>query len=97
MIKGTERGLLVTRLVNVHVIDFDSLLSTGTTSDGLWLIEQGQVTKAVKNFRFRDSPLFAFNNLEAIGTPVDVLMDTPTMVPPVKVRDFSMTSLNDAV
>ncbi len=97
MVKSTERGLLVTRLVNVRVVDYSSLLCTGTTSDGLWLIERGQVTKAVKNFRFRESPLFAFNSIDVLGAPVRVIEGMPTVVPPVRVRDFSMTSLADAV
>jgi predicted Zn-dependent protease len=97
MIKGTERGLLVTRLVNVRVVDGVSLLCSGNTSDGLWLIERGEVTRAVKNFRFRESPLFALNNLDSMGTPERVHMIMPTIVPPLKIKDFSMTSLADAV
>jgi predicted Zn-dependent protease len=97
MIASTERGLLVTRLTNVRLVDYDSLLCTGTTSDGLWLIERGEITHPVKNFRFRESPLFAFNSLDALGVPVRALGWMPTIVPPAKVRDFSMTSLADAV
>jgi len=97
MIKTTERGLLITRLVNVRTVDYPSLLQTGTTSDGVWLIERGEITKAVKNFRFRDSPLFAFNNVDVMGPPVRVFQSMPTMAPAVRVRDFSLTSLADAV
>ena len=97
MIKTTERGLLITRFVNGRGIDFNTLLVTGTTSDGIWLIERGEITKAVKNFRFRDSPLFAFNNLDVLGPPVRVLDDMPAIVPAARVRDFSLTSLADAV
>jgi predicted Zn-dependent protease len=97
MIKTTERGLLITRLVNVRTVDYPSLLQTGTTSDGVWLIERGAITKAVKNFRFRDSPLFAFNNVDVMGPPVRVFQSRPTIVPAVRVRDFSLTSLADAV
>lgn len=97
MIARTERGLLVTRLTNVRLVDYDSLLCTGTTSDGVWLIERGEITHPVKNFRFRESPLFVFNRLEALGTPVRTLQYMPAIVPPAMVRDFSMTSLADAV
>lgn len=97
MIARTERGLLVTRLTNVRLVDQNSLLCTGTTSDGVWLIERGEITRPVKNFRFRESPLFAFNSLEALGEPVRVLQWMPTIVPPALVHDFSMTSLADAV
>lgn len=97
MIATTERGLLVTRFTNVRTVDYDSLLLTGTTSDGLWLIERGEITHAVKNFRFRESPLFVFNRLQALGTPVRTLQDMPAIAPAAKVGDFSMTSLADAV
>ena len=97
MIASTDRGLLVTRLVNVRLVDYNSLLCTGTTADGVWLIERGEITHPVKNFRFRESPLFAFNNLESLGPPVRVLKPYPTIVPMAKVLDFSMTSLADAV
>ena len=97
MIARTERGLLVTRLVNVRLVDLNSLLCTGTTADGLWLIERGEITRPVKNFRFRESPLYAFNSLEALGEPVRVLQPMPVIVPPALVHDFSMTSLADAV
>ncbi|HEU4641157.1 MAG TPA: metallopeptidase TldD-related protein [Gemmatimonadaceae bacterium] len=97
MIASTDRGLLVTRLANVRLVDLNSLLCTGTTSDGVWLIEHGKITHPVKNFRFRESPLYAFNNLESLGAPVRALMWQPTIVPMAKVHDFSMTSLADAV
>lgn len=105
MIRTTRRGLLVTRLSNLRQLDDVSLLATGLTRDGLWLIENGKITKAVKNFRFTESPLFALNNIEQLGEPVPVFRPTrnesgqltPAIVPPLKVRDFSFTSLVDAV
>jgi predicted Zn-dependent protease len=110
MIQSTARGLLVTRFSNVHVLDERSLLATGLTRDGLWLIEHGKITKAVKNFRFTESPLFVLNNLEQLGEPVPVFRPvqlfllgrigrgvTPAIVPPVKARDFSFTSTIDAI
>jgi predicted Zn-dependent protease len=97
MVADTERGLLITRFSNVRPIVSESLLCSGITSDGVWLIERGKITKAVKNFRFRESPLFAFNNLVSLGVPERVLADMPAICPPAKVRDFSLTSLADAV
>lgn len=105
MIRTTQRGLLVTRFSNVRVLDKQSYLCTGLTRDGLWLIENGQLTKAVKNFRFTESPLFALNSLEQLGEPVPVFRPTkqeggqltPAVVPPLKVRDFSFTAMVDAV
>lgn len=106
MIASTRRGLLVTRFSNIRKLDDVSLLCTGLTRDGLWLIENGQITKAVKNFRFTESPLFVLNNVEQLGEPVPVFRPVlhpflggpmPAMVPALKVRDFSFTSLVDAV
>jgi predicted Zn-dependent protease len=98
MIVTTKRGLLVTRFSEVRVIDRPSLLSTGYTRDGLWLIEHGKISKAVYNFKFTESPMFMLNNIEQIGVPQRVFRPhAPAVVPPLKVRDFSFTSLSDAV
>jgi predicted Zn-dependent protease len=105
MIRTTKRGLLVTRFSNLRQLDPVSVLSTGLTRDGLWLIENGKVTKAVKNFRFTESPLFVLNSIDQLGPPVPVFRPTrsegghltPAIVPPMKVRDFSFTSTIDAI
>ena len=106
MIATTKRGLLVTRFSNVRQLDGRSLLSTGLTRDGLWLIENGKISKAVKNFRFTESPLFVLNSIEQLGVPVPVFNPVrslgfaalePRIVPPLKARDFSFTSMIDAV
>ncbi len=106
MIETTTRGLLVTRFSGVDVLDRGSVLLTGTTRDGLWLIENGKITKTVKNMRITESPLFVLNQIQELGPaepvfrPVrnpDVFMTTPAIVPPIKANDFSFTSLIDAV
>lgn len=98
MIATTARGIVVTRFWNVEVIDFPTLLSTGYTRDGVWLIERGKISKPVTNFRFTESPLFALNQVEQLGIPQRVFHpEAPVVVPPLKVRDFSFTSLSDAV
>jgi predicted Zn-dependent protease len=98
MIATTTRGVLVTRFSGVSVIDGKSLLSQGHTRDGFWLIERGKISKPIKNFRFTESPLFAFNNLEQLGVPQRVFHPSaPVVVPPAKVRDFSFVGLTDAV
>jgi predicted Zn-dependent protease len=98
MIATTKRGLWVTRFWDIQLLDDASALCTGLTRDGLWLIENGQVSHPVQNFRFTESPMFAFNNVEQIGTPVPVFNpECPAVMPAVKVRDFSFTSLVDAV
>lgn len=57
MIAATERGLLLTTLWYIRVVDPTTLLVTGLTRDGVYLIEDGQVTAAVNNFRYNESPL----------------------------------------
>ncbi|MGC7268559.1 metallopeptidase TldD-related protein, partial [Mycobacteroides abscessus subsp. abscessus] len=57
MIAATERGLLLTTLWYIRVVDPTVLLLTGLTRDGVYLIEDGEVTAAVNNFRFNESPL----------------------------------------
>jgi predicted Zn-dependent protease len=105
MIATTERGLLVTRFDQVLDLDLQSLLLRGYTRDGVWLIEHGKVTKAVKNLAFTESILFALNNVEQLGVPVRVFhpplggmtLPQPVIVPPLKVKDFRFTALVDAV
>jgi predicted Zn-dependent protease len=98
MIATTDRGLIVTHFSGLNVVDTSSLLCTGVTRDGLWLIEKGKITKPVKNLRFTESPLFALNQVEQLGVPVPVFSpEAPIIVPPIKVRDFSFTGTIDAV
>jgi predicted Zn-dependent protease len=68
------------------------------TRDGLWLIENGKISHPVGNLRFTESPLFVFNQVDQLGAPMPVFAPgVPAIVPPVKVRDFSFTSLVDAI
>ncbi len=67
MIRTTERGLLISRLAVPEMAHGPSLLYTGVTRDGMWLIERGKITKALRNMRWTESPLFALNNLEQLG------------------------------
>ncbi|MBX3133988.1 MAG: hypothetical protein KF689_11475 [Gemmatimonadaceae bacterium] len=98
MIRTTRRGFLVTRFSNIQTIDQASVLCTGFTRDGLWLIENGRITHPARNFRFLESPIFMLNNVEQIGTPQRVLSRYfPTVVPALKVRDFNFAGLADAV
>jgi predicted Zn-dependent protease len=100
MIKSTERGVLVTRLWYLREVDPRTILYTGLTRDGTFLIENGKITKALKNFRFNESPLFMLNNVEALGRPVRLAgteAGGAVVVPAIKVRDFNFTSLSDAV
>jgi predicted Zn-dependent protease len=103
LIHSTQRGLLVTRFWYLRPVDQRTILYTGLTRDGTYLIENGKITRPVKNLRFNDSPIFMLNNLEAMGVPERVSASEggepgqAIMVPPIKVRDFNFTSLSDAV
>ncbi|MDQ3698129.1 MAG: TldD/PmbA family protein [Gemmatimonadota bacterium] len=100
MIAGTERGILVTRLWYLREVDPRTLLYTGLTRDGTFLIENGKISRAVRNLRFNESPLFMLNNLESIGRSVRLggtEAGGAVMMPPIKVRDFNFTSLSEAV
>ena len=96
MIAGTERAVLVTRLWYLRVVDGRTLVLTGLTRDGTFLVENGKIARSIKNFRFNDSPLFLLNNVEAVGESVRT-GEGNSVVPPIKARDFSFTSLSDAV
>jgi predicted Zn-dependent protease len=100
MIKGTEKGILVTRLWYIRSVDPQTLLYTGLTRDGTFYIENGQIKFPVKNFRFNESPIIMLNNLEQLGIPERAISGeggSAAMIPPMKIRDFTFTSLSDAV
>ncbi|MFN9119352.1 MAG: TldD/PmbA family protein [Gemmatimonas sp.] len=103
MVKGTERGVLVTRFWYIRPVDARTILYTGLTRDGTFLIENGKVTRSIKNFRFNESPIFFLNNLEALGPTIRINSSEnlsaggSVWMPPIKVRDFTFSSLSDAV
>lgn len=100
LIKGTTRGILVTRLWYLREVDPRTILYTGLTRDGTFLIENGAITKSLRNFRFNESPLFLLNNLEALGR-AERLAGTEqggdVVMPSLRARDFNFTSLSEAV
>jgi predicted Zn-dependent protease len=95
MIASTERGIWVNRLSQVAVMNARALLLTGMTRDGTFLIEDGRIIKAIKNFRFTESPFFVLNRVEAFGEPIRA--SSRVIAPRLKMLDFSFTSLSDAV
>jgi predicted Zn-dependent protease len=100
MIRSTARGVLVTRLFYLRQVDPRTILYTGLTRDGTFLIEDGKITRAIKNFRFNESPLAILNNLDALGPAVRVAGTESggvVVMPALKVRNFNFTSLSDAV
>lgn len=100
MIKSTERGILVSRLWYIRLVDPQSLLLTGLTRDGLFYIENGKIKFPIKNFRFNESPVIMLNNVDALGKPersISVESYRSYLIPPMKLRDFTFSSLSDAV
>ena len=89
MIASTERGILVTRFWYIRIVDPMTSLLTGMTRDGLFLIENGQITRPLKQLRFNEKVLNVLSNVEQIG-PVERLGDS--LMPTLKVRDFTFSS-----
>ncbi len=103
MIKDTKRGILVTRFWYIRSVDPQTQLYTGLTRDSTFFIENGKIKHPVKNFRFNESPVIMLNNLETLGKQVRVSVDggpgggANFLIPYMKIRDFTFTSLSDAV
>jgi len=103
MITSTERGVLITRFWYIRGLNPRTIAYTGLTRDGTFLIEDGQVTQPVKNFRFNQSLAEMLANVEAIGPSTRVAagenssVGMPIVVPPLKVRDFQLASVSDAI
>ena len=95
LVAGTPRGILVTHFFYIRFLDNRTVLVTGLTRDGTFLVENGKVTRSVKNFRFNESPLFMLNKLDELGRAERV--STGLVVPSLRVKDFTFTSLSDAV
>jgi predicted Zn-dependent protease len=103
MIASTQRGILCTRFWYIRGVDQRTVLFTGLTRDGTFLIENGKITRPVKNLRWNESPVFVLNNLEMLGRPERVISNEANaagpamMMPPIKARDFNFTSASDAI
>src|ERR687898_1269147 len=103
MIRTTKRGLLITFFWYIRAVDPQTLLNTGMTRDGLFLIENGEIVAPVQNFRWNESPAVSFNNITALGPSIPMhtgeAYDNPgtALVPPMKIEDFTMTSISPAV
>ncbi|MEU8926745.1 metallopeptidase TldD-related protein [Kitasatospora sp. NPDC048545] len=102
MIARTERGLLLTCLWYIREVDPATLLLTGLTRDGVYLVENGEVVGAVNNFRFNESPVDLLGRITEVGRterclPREFSDDfTRTAMPPVRVADFNMSSVSQA-
>ena len=102
MVAGTERGLLLTCLWYIRVVDPETLLLTGLTRDGVYLVEGGEVTGSVTNFRWNESPVDLLGRVTESGLSVPTLPRewsdyfTWTRMPTLRVPDFNMSSTSQA-
>ena len=102
MIAATERGLLLTTLWYIREVEPTTLLLTGLTRDGVYLIEDGEVTAAVNNFRFNESPLDLLRRATQAGVSEKTLprewgdWATRAAMPSLRIPDFYMSSVSQA-
>jgi predicted Zn-dependent protease len=102
MVASTERGLLLTTLWYIREVDPQTLLLTGLTRDGVFLVEGGEVTGAVNNFRFNESPVDLLGRANQAGRTERTLPRewndwfTRAAMPPLRVPDFNMSSVSPA-
>ncbi|HKP43742.1 metallopeptidase TldD-related protein [Mycobacterium sp.] len=102
MIARTERGLLLTTLWYIRTVDPAVLLLTGLTRDGVYLVEDGEVTAAVNNFRFNESPLDLLRRATQAGVSEVTLprewgdWATRAAMPSLRIPDFHMSSVSQA-
>jgi predicted Zn-dependent protease len=102
MVARTERGLLLTCLWYIREVDPATLLMTGLTRDGVYVIEDGAVVGAANNFRFNESPVDLLTRATEVGTPVRALgRETGeylnrTIMPPLRIPDYNMSSVSQA-
>ena len=102
LISNTERGLLLTCLWYIREVDPTTLLLTGLTRDGVYLVENGELKGAVNNFRFNESPVDLIGRVSEAGASVRALgrefgeWMNRTAMPPLRVPDFNMSSVSPA-
>ncbi|MGH8859753.1 MAG: metallopeptidase TldD-related protein [Jatrophihabitantaceae bacterium] len=102
MIASTERALLLTTLWYIREVDPQTLLATGLTRDGVYLVENGAVQGAVNNFRFNESPIDLLGRVTEVGRTVPAMSREwndwfrRTAMPPLRIRDFNMSTVSKA-
>ena len=102
MVRRTERGLLLTCLWYIRVVDPETLLLTGLTRDGVYLVEDGEVTGVVNNFRWNESPIDLLARMSECGVSVPTLPRewsdyfTWAQMPALRIPDFNMSSVSPA-
>ena len=102
LVGDLDRGLLLTCIWYVREVDPQTLLLTGLTRDGVYLVEGGEVTGAVTNFRFNESPIDLLGRVTAVGATAATLAREfgdyfpRTAMPPLRVDAFNCSSVSQA-
>jgi predicted Zn-dependent protease len=103
LVAGTDRGLLLTCLWYIRAVDPQTLLLTGLTRDGVYLVEDGEITGAVNNFRFNESPVDLLRRFSEASATVPAFSRewgddyfSRTAMPALRVPDFNMSSVSQA-
>jgi predicted Zn-dependent protease len=103
VVGGTERGLLLTCLWYIRAVDPQTLLLTGITRDGVYLVENGEITGAVNNFRFNESPVDLLRRFSHASATVPAFSRewgddyfSRTAMPTLRIPDFNMSSVSQA-
>jgi predicted Zn-dependent protease len=100
LIRSTEDGILVSRFWYIRDLNPMILLLTGLTRDGIFRIENGKIVHAIKNFRFNESPVQVFKNIMDLSRPIRAVGGETGMsarIPGLKVKDFTFSSISEAV
>jgi predicted Zn-dependent protease len=103
MIASTKRGVLITRFWYIRPLNPRTVAYTGLTRDGTFLIENGRISRPVTNFRFNQSLMALLANVEMVGRPTRIAAvesgatGMPVVTPALKVRDFLLSSVSDAI
>jgi len=95
LIKQCERAILVTNFWYIRTVNQTDLTLTGMTRDGTFLVEDGQIISAVRNFRFHESPLRVFRQVEAFTEAAEAVTSETgkLLVPAMVLREFYFSSV----
>ena len=100
LIQGTERALLVNGFAQLGVVDHSNCLLSGSTRDGLFLIENGRIVSAVKNLLLRETPLYLLKEVLSLGRPEETSPSGsyfPMKLPPIRVKDVLYTQASGVI
>ena len=98
LVRGVDRGVLVTHFFYIRMLDPQTLVATGLTRDGVFLIDKGEIVGPVQNFRFNESPVKMLANADAMTRETVRTPAAPELrVPAIRTSDFNLASISEAV